>query len=125
MHGKDELEETFLVLLLEVTVGSQELKRLAECSVHTVTDPAVLRARIADARSTGVMWTHGEFVDGLSSCSAAVIGPDGDAVGSLYVYGPTYRFPIPDDEEGVARIIRARAEEISAQLGHRVAEVTG
>jgi IclR family acetate operon transcriptional repressor len=85
---------------------------------NTITDVGQLRSRIRRARSTRVMWTHGEYVDGLSSCSAAVVGPSGRAIGALYTYGPTYRFPPRGEAADVAAQVLARADEISAQLGY-------
>lgn len=91
---------------------------LAACSVNTVTDPGRIRRRIHRARSTRTMWTHGEYVDGLSSCSAAVVGPNGRAIGALYTYGPTYRFPPRGRAGEVAADVLARADAVSHRLGH-------
>lgn len=90
---------------------------LSAPSPHTITDAGQLRSRIRRARSTRVMWTHGEYVEGLSSCSAAVVGPSGRAIGALYTYGPTYRFPPKGEAADVAARVVEHAEEISAQLG--------
>jgi IclR family KDG regulon transcriptional repressor len=87
-------------------------------SANTITDIGQLRGRIRRARSTRAMWTHGEYVEGLSSCSAAVLGPSGRAIGALYTYGPTYRFPPKGAAAGVAARVLAHADDISAQLGY-------
>ena len=91
---------------------------LVRCSEHTVTDPGRLAARIRKVRGTRVMWTHGEYVEGLSSCSAAVVGADGRALGALYSYGPSYRYPGKGDGARVAELVRARADAVSEQLGY-------
>ncbi len=91
---------------------------LVGCSENTVTDPDRLRSRVRQARMRRVMWTHGEYVEGLSSASAAVMDSTGRAVGALYTYGPTYRFPARGDADRVAAKILARADQISAELGH-------
>ena len=91
---------------------------LIACSVNTVTDPDRLRSRVRQARMRRVMWTHGEYVDGLSSASAAILDSTGRAVGALYTYGPSYRFPARGDADRVAAKVLARADEISAELGH-------
>lgn len=91
---------------------------LVACSPETVTDADQLRGRIKRVRSGRVMWTHGEYVEGLSSCSAAVVGPNGRAIGALYTYGPTYRFPPKGESAAVAARILEIADEINAQLGH-------
>lgn len=95
---------------------------MAACSPNTVTDDGQLRGRIRRLRSSQVMWTHGEYVEGLSSCSAAVVGPNGRAIGALYTYGPTYRYPPKGQSAVVADRILAVAAEINAQLGHGAAD---
>jgi len=91
---------------------------LAACSASTVTQPARLRARVRQARMRRVMWTHGEFVEGLSSASAALLDPTGRAVGALYTYGPSYRFPARGEADRVGGMVLRRAEIISGQLGY-------
>lgn len=91
---------------------------LAACSVNTVTDGDQLRSRIRRARSARTMWTHGEYVEGLSSCSAAVVGPNGRAIGALYTYGPTYRYPPKGRAAAVAERVLEVADAVSRQLGH-------
>lgn len=101
---------------------------LIMCSANTVTDPDELWARICHARARGVMWSHGEYVDGLSSCSAAVIDGTGRALGALYVYGPSFRYPADGDADRIAAVVLNRAERISAELGWsrgRSGEMTG
>ncbi len=95
---------------------------LAACNGNTVTDPDRLRSRVRQARMRRVMWTHGEYVDGLSSASAAIVDSSGRSVGALYTYGPTYRFPAPGEADRVATIILARADQVSAELGHHRVE---
>ncbi|MGB1503978.1 MAG: IclR family transcriptional regulator [Acidimicrobiales bacterium] len=90
---------------------------LTRCSANTVTDPDQLWVRIHDARARSVMWSHGEYVDGLSSCSAAVIDGTGRALGALYVYGPSFRYPADGDADRIAAVVLDRAERISAELG--------
>jgi IclR family acetate operon transcriptional repressor len=45
---------------------------LVACNGNTVIDPDRLRSRIRQSRMRRVMWTHGEYVEGLSSASAAI-----------------------------------------------------
>ena len=90
---------------------------LATFNDNTVTDPDKLPSRIPQARVRRVLWSHGEYVDGLSSCSSPVIGGSGRALGVLYVYGPTFRFPAEGDADRISAIVLDRAERISAELG--------
>lgn len=91
---------------------------LVACSDNTVTDPERLRSRVRQARMRRVMWTHGEYVDGLSSASAALLDSSGRAVGALYTYGPSYRFPARGGADQVARLVLERADRISSELGY-------
>ena len=90
---------------------------LASFNENTVTDPDRLRARIRQARIRRVVWSHGEYVDGLSSCSSPIIDGSGRAVGVLYAYGPSFRFPATGEADRIATVVLARAEKISAELG--------
>ena len=90
---------------------------LIACSANTVTEPDRLRSRIRQARMRRVMCSHGEYVDGLSSCSAAVIDGSGRALGALYVYGPSFRYPAEGEADRIGAVVLDRAERISAELG--------
>lgn len=82
-------------------------------------DPGAVRARVEVARRAGVAWSHGDYVDDLSSVAAAVRGVDGTAVAALYVYGPSYRFPDPTTADHVEDALRTHAGRISAAWGAR------
>ncbi len=83
-------------------------------------DPSALRARVGQATDDGVSWSHGDYCEGLSSVAAPVVGSAGHAIGVLYLYGPSYRFP-PSDAAArqLATALVGRAEELSADLGVR------
>jgi len=96
----------------------------------TVTDPAALRARIRRARIDGYAWTRDEVAEGISSVAAAIAYPDGEVVGAINVFGPTYRFPsdgragfenrstdpAPGSGAWVAAAVVAAAARITASL---------
>jgi len=86
---------------------------------HTVTDPDILLKRINRVRRIGAVWTHSEYVLGLSSCAAAICGPNGRAIGALYTYGPSYRYPLSGEARTVATTVRERARQISASLNQQ------
>lgn len=90
---------------------------LARFNDSTVVDPGLLRKRINQARLRKVMWSHGEFVEGLSSCSSPIVDGSGRAVGVLYAYGPSFRFPANGEAQRIAAVVFARAEKISTELG--------
>ena len=56
-------------------------------------DRRSVRRLIDEARSSGISWSEGSYVDGLSSVAAPVLDAEGCAVGAVLSYGPSYRFP--------------------------------
>lgn len=102
----------------DANIDSYLARPLEVCSANTVTDPKVIWERIRKARIEGVEWSHGEYVEGLSCASAAIIDGSGTAIGALYTYGPSYRYPSVGQAAEVANQVRRRARAISEQLGY-------
>ncbi|MCP3910007.1 MAG: helix-turn-helix domain-containing protein [Actinomycetia bacterium] len=93
---------------------------LEKHNANTVVDPTLIRSRIAQLRGGVPLWTHGEWIGQLSSVASVVVDSAGHAVGSLYTYGPTFRFP-PDGRAGtIGRQVARTAAVISHELGHRL-----
>jgi DNA-binding IclR family transcriptional regulator len=63
-----------------------------------------------------VAWTVGEFSEEISGVAAPVCGPDGEAVASVSIYGPGWRFPGDADTTEIERLVRETAERVSALL---------
>lgn len=95
---------------------SQDLEQFAE---NTVTDPAIIRARLEQVRTDGYLWTSEEYAPGVTSVAAPVFDRRGEVTASLHVYGPTYRFPKPRQRRSLGRTVRAHADAVSAVLGYR------
>lgn len=74
-------------------------------ALHGAHDAARARAGVERARQTGVSWSHGDYVDELSSVAAPIVDAGGRGVGVLYVYGPSYRFPVPDAVDAVEGLL--------------------
>ncbi len=96
---------------------------LVRCTDATVVAPAAIQERLGHIRDGGVLWTHGEFVDGLSSVAAPIFNEVGSAVAALYSYGPSYRYPAPGASgagtaDWVAAKVASRAAAVSAALGY-------
>ncbi|MEV6551822.1 IclR family transcriptional regulator [Streptomyces sp. NPDC051597] len=90
---------------------------LARFTAHTVTDPAVLRAELAEVVERGYARTAEELEDGLNALGAAVRGHDGSVIGAIGVSGPVYRLPgrvLPD----MAEHVREAARDLSRRMGH-------
>lgn len=52
-----------------------------------------LAERIAAVPASGVWWSEGSYVEGLTSAAVSLPDAGGRAFGVLYAYGPSYRFP--------------------------------
>lgn len=72
-----------------------------------------VRHRLGLARKTGVAWSHGDYVEDLSSVAAAITDAAGLGVASLYAYGPSYRFPVPGSATRIEAELLTKAETIS------------
>jgi DNA-binding IclR family transcriptional regulator len=91
-------------------------QRLDALTPKTVTDPAELRRRLEQVRSSGIAQSDGERQAGAGSVAAPVFGFDGQVLGAVSVCGPAYRM----DAETRAAIVpnlRRAADEISRTLG--------
>jgi IclR family acetate operon transcriptional repressor len=66
---------------------------------HTTTDPAALRARIAEVRERGFAVNQGEWRPEVASVSSPIVRTDGTALGSITISIPFSRFSadqVPD-----------------------------
>lgn len=76
-----------------------------------------LRRIIAEARRRGVSWSHGAYVEGLTSCAAPVVDSNGHAVAALICYGPSFRFPGKGAVRRVEKHVVLAARRVSKKLG--------
>lgn len=88
---------------------------------HTVTDPAVLRQHLDEARRRGWSGVVEEFEEGLNAAAAPIRGPEGTVIAALSVAGPTYRLG-PADLPGAARELIKAADQVTRRLGHRAGD---
>ena len=89
---------------------------LVALTQRTVTDPALLRKRLAEVRRAGYAWGLEEFAEGIDSVAAPIRDARGNALAALHVHGPSYRFPRAGAEAGIASRVGAAASAASAQL---------
>ena len=94
-------------------VLDQPLERF---TTTTVTDPAQLRALLAQTRQQGYAVTFEERDPGAASVSAPVFGPGRALVGALGISGPTQRISIQQSAEWAPLAVRA-AEQATRLLG--------
>jgi DNA-binding IclR family transcriptional regulator len=84
-------------------------------------DAATVRRRLAEGSPRGVWWTHGDYVEGLSSGAVAVRDRAGRALAAVYAYGPSYRFPDPDRMCEIEASIIESAGRVARAWGSRLA----
>jgi len=91
---------------------------LEQLTPKTVTDPDTIRRRIDQIRRRGWIWTIDEYASGVATAAAPIRDRHGASVGSLHVFGPSYRFPTGDGQaDAVGSALAERARAISAVLG--------
>jgi len=94
---------------------------LADVGARTTTDAAKLRRRIRRIAREGTAWAMEEYLEGINSVAAPVLGADGRLTAVVHVHGPSYRFPKPGDADEIAGVVAAAAARIASRLGGRPA----
>ncbi len=84
---------------------------------NTVVDPDAIRQRLAQIRADGYCWVYEEFAEGINSVAAPVYDRDSRPVAAIHVHGPAYRFPRPDQAIQIAGLVKAKAAQVSNDLG--------
>ncbi len=108
--------QAFMGSWTDEQVAGYAANGLAEYTERTVTTLVGLRQRVGEVRRRGVAWTLGEFSEEITGVAAPVCDPDGDAVASVSVYGPGWRFPGDADTTEIERVVRETAERVGALL---------
>lgn len=109
-------------LLLAMDTPAEVARYLARlkpkpATPSTETDKKKLAQAIETARATGFAQTVDQAADGVTGTAAAIRGATGTVIGALIVAAPSSR--LKDGAELLARTVRAEAENISRNLGHR------
>jgi DNA-binding IclR family transcriptional regulator len=105
-----------------VLLAAQPAKVVSEYLAHpptrftarSVTQPAMIRRRLASIRKTGSVWTKGEFDDGINSVAAPVVDAQGATVAAIHCHGPSYRFPGTGDAEVITTCVVDAAHKLGA-----------
>jgi len=92
---------------------SRDLERMTP---NTVTEPELIRARLAEIRVKGYVWVHEEFVEGINSVASPVLERNGLITAALHVHGPAYRFPGEDDPHRIGDLVADAAKKLSTAL---------
>jgi DNA-binding IclR family transcriptional regulator len=108
-----------LAVLAHRSVAAQEAylaQPLERFTDRTVTDVAAVRARLRRAVQDGVVWTDGEFAEGIASVAAPVADDRGEVIAAVHVHGPSYRFPERGRQAEVAEHVVTTANRIGRSL---------
>jgi IclR family transcriptional regulator, KDG regulon repressor len=95
-----------------------EERELTAMTVHSITDPAALRAELAAIRERGTAGEHRESNPDVSCVAAPVRDGTGRVVAALSISVPVIRWS-DDRESGLALLAANGAADLSARLGHR------
>ncbi len=99
--------------------GTEADGGLERFSPETLTTWAKVEPLLESVRRDGYLWTVDQYAVGVTTVAAPILDRSGAAVASLYVHGPSYRFPGTEQRTIVGEDVAARARAISAVLGHR------
>ncbi|MDQ7030280.1 MAG: IclR family transcriptional regulator [Ardenticatenia bacterium] len=91
---------------------------------HTITDPAALRAELAQVRAQGYATAFEELEEGLHAVSAPVRNHEGDVVAAISVSGPGYRLTRERVAAMLPRVVET-AQLISREMGAPAEEERG
>jgi DNA-binding IclR family transcriptional regulator len=105
------------------SLPADELERylsgpLARPTRYTITDPALLRAQVDDARRSGIAVNYKEHQEEWCGITAAIRDRAGRDLAYLNVTLPTYRWT-EQALAGLAAPLRAAASEIASRAGAR------
>jgi IclR family transcriptional regulator, KDG regulon repressor len=118
LHGVSS-GKLFLAYADHEKVDHYLAKPLAIVGPNTITDPIVLRQRLALIRTQGYDWSFEEFTEGLAVVSAPIFDAQGAAIASIYVCGPTLRFPPEGKQAEITALVVATCQEISQLIATR------
>jgi IclR family acetate operon transcriptional repressor len=93
---------------------------LERFTLHTITDPDLLRERLRTVRHDGYAWVLEEFDEGISSVAAPIADASGEVVAAVHLHGPSYRFPIAESDAPVAAEVISAAARIAGNLRHTI-----
>ncbi len=87
---------------------------LVSFTERTIVSPDDLKRRLAETRQRGVVWTRGEYNEGVTSVAAPVYDQKRSIIAAVHCHGPSYRFPLEGTEDAVASAVMTTARRVSA-----------
>lgn len=108
--------QVFLAQLAAPVFARYLAEPLEAFTPNTLTDATALLERMRQVRRDGHAWVRDEYAIGITSVAAAIVDARAEVVAAIHVHGPSYRFPVPGDEDRIAGAVRAAAARIGARL---------
>jgi IclR family acetate operon transcriptional repressor len=108
--------KVMLAFLPEEKVDQILARGLQRVTPHSITDPAALRAQLAQIRQVGYGIAQEELEEGLSAVAAPIRNHEGRPIAIISVSGPSFRLP----QERLAELGDATcriADRISGRIG--------
>lgn len=85
-------------------------------TAKTLVLAADLQAELERVRAQGYAWVSEEFEEGLTAVAAPVCDGAGHVVAAVNAFGPTFRFPAPNQQAAITQAVIATAQQISTRF---------
>src|SRR5262245_1781692 len=108
--------QVFLAQLPAPVMSRYLAEPLEAFAPRTLTAAGPLLERLREVRRDGHAWVRDEYAVGISSVAAPIADARAEIVAAVHVHGPSYRFPVPGQEDLIAATVRAAAARIGARL---------
>jgi DNA-binding IclR family transcriptional regulator len=108
--------QVFLAQLQAPMLARYLAEPLEAFTALTLTDAPSLLERLREVRRDGHAWVRDEYAVGISSVAAPIADARAEIVAAVHVHGPSYRFPVPGEEDRISAAVRAAAARIGARL---------
>jgi DNA-binding IclR family transcriptional regulator len=95
-------------------------RSLTRFTPKTITSPAELKKHLETIRRNGYAVSNQEMIEGICSVAAPIFDHRGEVIGSISISGPVLRVT-KERIPALAQKVVAAAQEISRQLGYRLA----
>lgn len=109
----------FLAYATEERLAHYLAQPLVAATARTITEPVTLRRHLAMIRKQGYDWSFEEFTEGLAVVSAPIFDAQGAVIASLYVCGPTMRFPPEGKQNEITALVVDAGQEVSKRIAAR------
>lgn len=100
---------------LDAIIGSEPLSSWTH---NSITDPRVLRDKLASAKQQGYVFSDEEFHLGIRSIAAPIFDAQGHAVAAVNATGSTYLFTDEQIDAQIIPAVQRAAHELSQGLGY-------